>query len=90
MGCCVRTTGIPRTLCWSPQEAVLDKAYRGTDKEAVDMGFYLLSHEGVFVGSSSSMNCVGAVKAARELGTCVRVCVLSVCARCHSWRGCRT
>ena len=29
---------------------------------------YLLRNEGLFVGSSASMNCVGAVKAARRLG----------------------
>ena len=29
---------------------------------------YLLRNEGLFVGSSAAMNCVGAVKAARQLG----------------------
>jgi hypothetical protein len=29
---------------------------------------YLLRNEGLFVGSSAAMNCVGAVKAARRLG----------------------
>ena len=29
---------------------------------------YLLRNEGLFVGSSAAMNCVGAVKAARALG----------------------
>ena len=32
------------------------------------MAHYLLENEGLFVGSSAAMNCVGAVKAARVLG----------------------
>ncbi|KAJ6827095.1 cysteine synthase 2 [Iris pallida] len=48
--------------------AELDGAYRGTDKEAVEMSRYLLRNDGLFVGSSSAMNCVGAVKLAQALG----------------------
>ncbi|KAJ0981930.1 hypothetical protein J5N97_010185 [Dioscorea zingiberensis] len=48
--------------------AELDGAYRGTDKEAVEMSRYLLKNDGLFVGSSSAMNCVGAVRLARSLG----------------------
>lgn len=32
------------------------------------MNRYLLKHDGLFVGSSSAMNCVGAVRVARTLG----------------------
>lgn len=32
------------------------------------MAAHLLRHNGLFVGSSAAMNCVGAVKAARTLG----------------------
>lgn len=32
------------------------------------MAAYLLRNDGLFVGSSAAMNCVGAVKAARRLG----------------------
>ena len=32
------------------------------------MAHYLLRNDGIFVGSSAAMNCVGAVKAARVLG----------------------
>ncbi len=32
------------------------------------MASYLLRHDGLWVGSSAAMNCVGAVKAARQLG----------------------
>ncbi|GLC62197.1 hypothetical protein PLESTB_001854200 [Pleodorina starrii] len=48
--------------------AVIDDAFRGTDREAVEMSQYLLRNEGLWVGSSAAMNCVGAVKAARALG----------------------
>ncbi|KAJ3673618.1 hypothetical protein LUZ60_005610 [Juncus effusus] len=48
--------------------AELDGAIRGSDKEAVEMSRYLLREDGLFVGSSSAMNCVGAVKLARQLG----------------------
>ncbi|EFJ30131.1 hypothetical protein SELMODRAFT_90610 [Selaginella moellendorffii] len=48
--------------------AKLDGAIRGTDKEAVEMSRFLLREDGIFVGSSSAMNCVGAVRVARLLG----------------------
>ena len=48
--------------------ASIDQAYRCTDKQAVEMSRYLLRNEGLFVGSSSALNCVGAVRAARQLG----------------------
>jgi cysteine synthase len=32
------------------------------------MGRFLLQNEGLWVGSSSAVNCVGAVKVARQLG----------------------
>ncbi|OQS05790.1 cysteine synthase [Thraustotheca clavata] len=49
-------------------KAKIDDAYAVTDQEAVDMSRYLLHNEGIFVGSSSSMNCVAAVHLARKLG----------------------
>eukprot|EP00798_Chlamydomonas_sp_ICE-L_P014225 gene14225-20196_t len=45
-----------------------DTVTEGTDREAVEMAHYLLRNDGLFVGSSAAMNCVGAVKAARQLG----------------------
>jgi cysteine synthase A len=50
------------------RRAVLDGAFRATDREAVEMAHYLLRREGLFVGSSSALNCVGAVRLARRLG----------------------
>ena len=35
--------------------------------QAVDMAYYLLRHEGIFVGPSAALNVVGAVKAARQM-----------------------
>lgn len=32
------------------------------------MARHLLEHEGLFVGGSAALNCVGAVRAARQLG----------------------
>lgn len=68
-------------------EAIVDKAYRVTDAEAVQMSRWLLREEGsqpvrpmhmrcspyvtaagIFVGSSSSINVVGAIRTARRLG----------------------
>ncbi|KAJ9153928.1 hypothetical protein P3X46_027315 [Hevea brasiliensis] len=48
--------------------AKLDGAFRGTDKEAVEMSRYLLNNDGLFLGSSSAMNCVGAVRVAQSIG----------------------
>ncbi|CAK9166874.1 unnamed protein product [Ilex paraguariensis] len=48
--------------------AELDGAFRGTDMEAVEMSRILLKNDGLFVGSSSAMNCVGAVRVAQTVG----------------------
>ncbi|KAF6145064.1 hypothetical protein GIB67_013415 [Kingdonia uniflora] len=48
--------------------AKLDGAFRGTDMEAVEMSRFLLKNDGLFVGSSSAMNCVGAVRVAQSMG----------------------
>ena len=45
----------------------------GGMQEAVDMAHFLLQNEGLWVGSSSAVNCVGAVKVARTLGRGERV-----------------
>ncbi|WIA40306.1 hypothetical protein OEZ86_013677 [Tetradesmus obliquus] len=48
--------------------AAVDDAVRVSDREAVEMAAYLLRNDGLFLGSSAAVNCVGAVKAARALG----------------------
>lgn len=47
------------------QAASIDEAVQCSDQEAVDMAQFLLHNEGLYVGSSSAVNCVGAVKLAR-------------------------
>ena len=50
------------------REAVIDKGVSGTNQEIVDMAYFLLRNDGVFVGPSAALNVVGAVKLARNLG----------------------
>jgi cysteine synthase len=45
----------------------IDQAMTVSDQEAVDMAHWLLRHEGLFCGSSSSINVVGAVRTALQL-----------------------
>jgi cysteine synthase A len=47
----------------------IDEAIQVTDQEAVDMAHWLLQVEGLWVGSSSAMNVVGAVRTALNLDT---------------------
>ena len=49
-------------------EARVDGSFQVSDDESVAMARHLLQAEGLFVGGSSAMNCVAAVRAARELG----------------------
>lgn len=46
----------------------IDGAFIGTDKEAVEMAYFLKHYEGLFVGSSAALNIVGAVKTAQIMG----------------------
>ena len=48
--------------------AKLDRAFDGADEESIEMVYWLLKHDGLFVGGSAALNCVGAVKLARALG----------------------
>ncbi|XP_044183185.1 cysteine synthase 1-like [Acropora millepora] len=50
------------------QGAPIDDAVFVTDKEAVEMTFFLLHEEGFFVGASSGLNVAAAVKVAEMLG----------------------
>ena len=45
----------------------IDRAIRVSDQEAVDMAHFLLEQEGLWVGSSSAMNVVGALRTALSL-----------------------
>ena len=46
----------------------LDGAFRVTDAEAVAMSRHLRSADGLWVGSSAAVNCVGALRCAQALG----------------------
>ncbi|EGG15587.1 cysteine synthase [Cavenderia fasciculata] len=49
-------------------KAVLNGAFKGSEMEGVEMAHHLLKQDGLFLGGSSALNCVGAVKLARKLG----------------------
>jgi len=50
------------------RRARLDGAMQGTDLEVIEMAHYVLRRDGLFVGSSTALNLVGAVRMARRLG----------------------
>jgi cysteine synthase A len=61
--------GIDRlTRNFTEYEDCIDDAFRIEDQEAVNMAWHLLRNEGLFVGSSSGLNCMAAMRVARELG----------------------
>jgi cysteine synthase A len=60
--------GINRLTANFARAPPLAGAFRGTDAEAVAMARHLRSAEGLFVGSSSAMNAVGALRVAQALG----------------------
>lgn len=62
----VEGVGLDRVTA-NMSHALVDSAEKVTDQEAVDMSRYLLQEEGLFVGSSSAMNCAAVVKVARRL-----------------------
>ncbi|RHY95852.1 hypothetical protein DYB35_005330 [Aphanomyces astaci] len=47
---------------------LIDRGIFGTNAEIIQMVYYLLRHEGLFVGPSAALNVVGAVKMAPPLG----------------------
>ncbi|GAM82691.1 hypothetical protein ANO11243_006740 [Dothideomycetidae sp. 11243] len=47
---------------------LVDDAIRVTDEQALEMARWLVERDGVFVGSSSAVNCVAAFKLAKQLG----------------------
>ena len=47
---------------------MVDDAVRVSDEEAMAMARYLVEKEGIFIGSSSAVNCVAAARTAIEMG----------------------
>ncbi|KAI8940257.1 hypothetical protein NX059_003959 [Plenodomus lindquistii] len=52
---------------------LIDDAIRVSDDQAIAMARWLVEHDGIFVGSSSAVNCVAATKLAKTLGPGHRV-----------------
>uniref|UniRef100_M4C533 Tryptophan synthase beta chain-like PALP domain-containing protein n=1 Tax=Hyaloperonospora arabidopsidis (strain Emoy2) TaxID=559515 RepID=M4C533_HYAAE len=50
------------------RESIVDHGITATNQEIVDMSYFLLRNDGIFVGPSSALNVLGAVKMALELG----------------------
>lgn len=50
------------------QDVIVDKAYRISDKEALEIIFSLNQLEGICLGGSSGINIAGAIHMAREMG----------------------
>ncbi|KAL7753658.1 Cysteine synthase 2 [Sorochytrium milnesiophthora] len=61
---------VPQVTKW------IDDAVRVSDREAVEMSRYLMHEEGLFVGSSSCVNLVAAVRVAKALGPGKRIVTL--------------
>ncbi|KAF3920855.1 hypothetical protein ABW21_db0203066 [Orbilia brochopaga] len=65
----VEGIGINRvTANFEAGRTLIDDAIRVTDEEACLMARYLVEQDGLFVGSSSAVNCVAAVKLVKERG----------------------
>jgi cysteine synthase A len=50
------------------KQAIVDNAYKISDKAALPYIFDLLKHEGICLGGSAAINIAGAVEMAREMG----------------------
>ncbi|PVI08190.1 PALP-domain-containing protein [Periconia macrospinosa] len=55
---------------------LIDDAIRVTDEQAISMARWLVENDGIFVGSSSAVNCVAATKLAKQLGPGHRIVTL--------------
>ena len=59
---------VTKNMNMALSESVVDTAIRVTDSEAVNMSRYLLQNDGLFIGSSTAVNCVAALRVAKLLG----------------------
>ncbi|KAF2754069.1 transmembrane protein [Pseudovirgaria hyperparasitica] len=65
----VEGVGINRvTKNFEAGRELVDDAIRVTDEQAIDMARWLVEKDGIFVGSSSAVNCVAATQLAKQLG----------------------
>jgi cysteine synthase A len=65
VGLCRLTRNFAAAL--DPERCGVDRAYTVSDQEAVTMSRWLLEKEGLFLGSSSALNCCAALRAAHVL-----------------------
>ena len=49
-------------------EDYIDDAIRVSDQQCVDMAHYILRNEGIFIGSSASLNCAAVVEFCKQIG----------------------
>ncbi|VVT46096.1 uncharacterized protein SAPINGB_P001044 [Magnusiomyces paraingens] len=56
------------TVNFQAGEKYIDDAVCVSDKEALQMAKWLVSHDGIFIGSSSAINCVATYRTAKALG----------------------
>ncbi|KAK3178893.1 hypothetical protein OEA41_001030 [Lepraria neglecta] len=65
----VEGIGINRvTANFEAGRELIDDAVKVEDEQALAMARWLVEKDGIFVGSSSAVNCIAAVKTAREIG----------------------
>lgn len=70
----VEGIGINRlTANFAAGAELIDDAVKVSDEQALRMARWLVEKDGLFIGASSAVNCVAAVKVARELGPGKRV-----------------
>ncbi|KAI9680167.1 MAG: hypothetical protein M1829_001404 [Trizodia sp. TS-e1964] len=70
----VEGVGINRvTANFEAGRPLVDDAVRVTDEQAVAMARWLVEQDGIFIGSSSAVNCVAALKTALQMGSGHRV-----------------
>ncbi|CAF9910530.1 hypothetical protein IMSHALPRED_009226 [Imshaugia aleurites] len=65
----VEGIGINRvTANFEAGRVLIDDAFKADDEQALAMARWLVEKDGIFVGSSSAVNCIAAVKTAQTLG----------------------
>ncbi|MCJ1407902.1 hypothetical protein MMC19_001973 [Ptychographa xylographoides] len=73
----VEGIGINRmTANFEAGRELIEDAFKVSDDEAMGMARWLVERDGIFVGSSSAVNCVAAVKLAKKLGPGHRIATI--------------
>ncbi|PVU87485.1 hypothetical protein BB561_006306 [Smittium simulii] len=64
----IRSLGVEISSEQDLKKLKLDGAYTISDQNSIWMSRWLMKNDGLFIGSTSAMNCVAAVKIAQQLG----------------------